>query len=59
MTPPTLSNQPVLVRSAGVQFQSPPTIHGPTRLLIVKAADLRRPRLLSEWIPPSLASLKQ
>ena len=59
MVPPTLFSHPVCSSSAGVQFQSPPTIQGPTTLLRVKATELSRSRLFFALMPPLPTSLKQ
>ena len=52
MTPSTFFSQPVASSSSGVQFQSPPTIHGPTRPEIVNAIESRRSRLHLARMPP-------
>ena len=52
MTPPTFWSHPVAARSAGVQFQSPPRIHGPTSPESVNAMESKRSRLHLACIPP-------
>ena len=52
ITPPTFWSQPVAIRSSGVQFQSPPMIHGPTNPESVKAIESKRSRLHLARMPP-------
>ena len=50
MTPPTFRSQFVALSSSGVQFQSPPKIHGPLSVLRVKATDSRVLRFSLAWV---------
>ena len=52
--PPTFFTHPVASSSAGVQFQSPPSAHGPDRLARVNAIVSRRSRLHLAVIPTEL-----